>query len=81
MTVKQLRMDYVKFTAFIDEQLQLYRTPGSPNKLVLSASDFKWLADWDAYDLSLSPMEDSDRILARVSHYRGWIGCERQYVF
>lgn len=55
----ELTLDYTSFLKFLYE-----------NKL--SESITKWLYEWNALDLALSPMEDHDRRFIRYGHYQGY---------
>lgn len=88
MTGKQLAMDYESFSKFAADQRALYKSPGSPKELILSASDFLWLDNWEQFekgidkliaDLGQRPMKDRDRKMGRIAHYAGWIACEKLF--
>jgi hypothetical protein len=38
----------------------------------LNDEDYLWLADWNAYDLACSPMDDNERRFIRYGHHLGW---------
>jgi len=86
MTGKQLSMDHESFSKFTAEQRAIYKTPGSPDGIVLSASDFLWLDEWERFEKGVDkiiagerPMNDRDRKLGRIAHYAGWIACEKAF--
>lgn len=60
-TRSELRLDYAAWTALAGA-----RRPH------LTEESRKWLAEWDAWDMACSPMDDAERRLIRYGHHLGW---------
>jgi len=66
MTREELTLGYLEFKKLVAE------------KEFKNQDDIEWLHIWQAWDLSCSPMNDSERSLIRYGHYLGWYEGKRE---